>query len=194
VDGWATAVQKGLLGLYGLGLLYVSNAWVDRVKPVSLARFSVEVGLGHEAAGPEPGWRLRDGAGRYEVGNYNYLGLAALQASLAILLQIGPTAIEQRSVSAAERLRAALEQRGVPVLPVPPDHRSHILSIAERQEEGHDRSEVDWVNRLSQALIRDGIVHSIRRGAVRLSTHVHVLPEIVDQVIGSIEAWQRTER
>jgi cysteine desulfurase/selenocysteine lyase len=194
VDGWATAVQKGLLGLYGLGLLYVSSAWVERVKPVSLARFSVELGLGHEAAGPEAGWRLRDGAGRYEVGNYNYIGLAAVQASLALLLQIGPTAVEQRAVGAAERLRAALEQRGVPLLPLPQGHRSHILSIAERQEEGHDRSEVAWINRLSQALTRDGIAHSVRRGAVRLSTHVHVLPEVVDQVIGSIEAWSRTER
>jgi hypothetical protein len=34
------------------------------------------------------GWRLRDGAGRYEVGNYNYIGLAALQASLALLQRI----------------------------------------------------------------------------------------------------------
>jgi cysteine desulfurase/selenocysteine lyase len=194
VDGWATAVQKGLLGIYGLGLLFISNAWVERVRPVSLARFSVEVGLGHEAAGPEAGWRLRDGAGRYEVGNYNYIGLAALQASLALLLQIGPAAVEQRAVGAAERLRAALEQRGVPLLPLPQGHRSHILSIAERQEEGHDRSEVAWINRLSEALTRDGIAHSVRRGAVRLSTHVHVLPEVVDQVIGSIEAWSRTER
>ncbi len=46
VDGWATAAQKGLLGVYGIGLLYVRDAWVERVKPVSLARFSVEVGHG----------------------------------------------------------------------------------------------------------------------------------------------------
>lgn len=194
VDGWATAAQKGLLGVYGLGLLYVRDAWVDRVKPVSLARFSVDVGLGHEAAGPEDGWRLRDGAGRYEVGNYNYIALAALQASLTLLLRIGPAAVERRSVGAAEHLRWALERLDIPLLAVPPGHRSHILSIAERQEEGHDRSEVAWINRLSKALTRDGIVHSVRRGAVRLSTHVHALPEVVQRVIGSIEAWRRTDR
>ena len=32
VDGWATAAQKGMLGLYGLGLLYVRDAWVERIK------------------------------------------------------------------------------------------------------------------------------------------------------------------
>jgi cysteine desulfurase/selenocysteine lyase len=192
VDGWATAVQKGMLGLYGLGLLYVGSAWVDRVKPVSLARFSVHVGLGHEAAGPEAGWRLRDGAGRYEVGNYNYIGLAALHASLTLLLRIGPAAVERRSVTAAEHLRAALERLDIPVLAVPPNHRSHILAIGERQEEGHDRSKIAWINGLSEALTHAGIAHSVRRGAVRLSTHVHVSPEVVDQVIGSIETWQRT--
>ncbi len=137
---------------------------------------------------------MRDGAGRYEVGNYNYVALAALQASLELLLRIGPASVERRSVGAAEHLRSALEQRDIPLLAVPPNHRSHILSIAERQEEGHDRSEVAWINRLSQALTRDGITHSVRRGAVRLSTHVHVLPEVVERVIGSIETWRRTDR
>jgi cysteine desulfurase / selenocysteine lyase len=194
VDGWATAVQKGMLGLYGLGLLYVRDSWVERIKPVSLARFSVDVGLGHEAAGPEGGWRLRDGAGRYEVGNYNYIGLAALQASLALLLRIGSAAVEQRSVAAAKQLRSALEALDIPVLAVAPGHRSHILAIAERQEEGHDRSEVAWINGLSRTLTQDGIVHSVRRGAVRLATHVHVLPEVVEQVIGSLEAWRKANR
>jgi cysteine desulfurase/selenocysteine lyase len=194
VDGWATAAQKGMLGLYGLGVLYVRDAWVSRVKPISLARFSVEVGLGHEAAGPEAGWRLRDGAGRYEVGNYNYIGLATLQASLALLLRIGTAAVEQRSVTAAEHLRAALERLDIPVLAMPLTHRSHILAIGERQEEGHDRSKIAWINGLSEALTQAGIAHSVRRGAVRLSTHVHVSPDVVEQVIGSIEMWQRTSR
>jgi cysteine desulfurase/selenocysteine lyase len=194
VDGWATAVQKGMLGLYGLGLLYVRNVWVERIRPLSLARFSVEVGLGHEAAGPDAGWRLRDGAGRYEAGNYNYIALAALQASLTTLLRIGSEAVERRSADVAERLRIALERLDIPVLPVPTGHRSHILAIAERQEEGHDRSQVAWINGLSKALTRDGIAHSVRRGAVRLSAHVHLLPEAVDQVIASLEAWCRTSR
>jgi hypothetical protein len=80
------------------------------------------------------------------------------------------------------------------VLAVPPEHRSHILAVAERQEEGHDRSEVPWINSLSQALTRDGVAHSVRRGAVRLSTHVHMLPDVLEQAIGSIEAWRRTNR
>jgi selenocysteine lyase/cysteine desulfurase len=194
VDGWATATQKGLLSPYGLGLLYVRREWADRVRPVSLARFSVDLAAEHEAAGPEAGWRLRAGAGRYEVGNYNYVGLAALQASLALLQDLGPDAVEQRAVGAAEQIRWMLERLDIPLLPVPKTHRSHILSIGERQEEGHDRSNVPWINGLSEALTRDGVAHSVRRGALRLSTHVHVLPEVVERVVASIEAWRRTSR
>jgi cysteine desulfurase/selenocysteine lyase len=194
VDGWATAAQKGLLGLYGIGLLYVHRDWVDRVKPMSLARFSVDLAEAHEAAGPDAGWQLRAGAGRYEVGNYNYVALAALQASLDLLLRIGPAEIERRSVGAAARLRAKLKEMGIPLLAVSARHRSHILAIAEQQGGGHDLSEVDWINELSTALKQDGVVHSLRRGALRLSTHVHVLPDVLDRVIESIETWQRTRR
>jgi cysteine desulfurase/selenocysteine lyase len=191
VDGWSTAVQKGLLGPYGMGLLYVSHAWTDRIRPVSLARFSVELKAGHEAAGPGDGWRLRDGSGRYEVSNYNYVALAALRASLAFLQRIGPAAVEQRSIAAANHLRAAAERLDIPLLKVPQGHHSHILSIAERQEEGHDRSEVAWINDLSATLTQEGVAHSVRRGAVRLATHVHVLPEVLERAVASLEGWRR---
>ena len=192
VDGWAAAAQKGLLAPYGMGLLYIRPDWADRIRPAGLARFSVELKAGHEAAGPEDGWRLRDGAGRYEIGNYNYVALAALHASLDFLARIGPEAVEQRALAAADSLRAVVERLDIPLLPIGPEYRSHILSIAERQEEGHDRSKVAWINGLSDWLSGDGVAHSVRRGAVRLSTHVHVLPEVLERAARSLEAWRRS--
>jgi cysteine desulfurase / selenocysteine lyase len=192
VDAWATATQKGLLSPYGLGLLYVRSEVVDQVVPAALARFSVDVAAGHEAAGPEDGWQLRAGARRYEGGNYNYVGLAALNASLDLFLQIGADEVERRAVEASSRLRSEIQARGIPLLEVGPDHRSHILSIAEKQGSGHDRSEEPWINELSAALKREGVVHSVRRGALRLSSHIHVLPEIADHVIGGIEKWRKS--
>jgi cysteine desulfurase / selenocysteine lyase len=192
VDAWATATQKGLLSPYGLGLLYVRREVVDQVVPAALARFSVDVAAGHEAAGPEDGWHLRAGARRYEGGNYNYVGLAALNASLDLFLQIGADEVERRAVEASSRLRSEIQARGIPLLEVGPDHRSHILSIAEKQGSGHDRSDEPWINELSAALKREGVVHSVRRGALRLSSHIHVLPEIADHVIGGIEKWRKS--
>jgi cysteine desulfurase / selenocysteine lyase len=192
VDAWATATQKGLFSPYGMGLLYVRSEVVEQVVPAALARFSVDVAAGHEAAGPEEGWQLRSGARRYEGGNYNYVGLAALNASLDLLLRIGADEVERRAVEASSRLRSAIQARGIPLLEVAPDHRSHILSIAEKQGSGHDRSESPWINDLSAALKREGVMHSVRRGALRLSSHIHVLPGVVDHVIGSVERWQKS--
>jgi cysteine desulfurase/selenocysteine lyase len=192
IDGWSTATQKGLLSPYGLGLLYIRSDVVDRVKPAALARFSVDVAAGHEAAGPEEGWQLRAGARRYEGGNYNYIGLAALNASLDLFLRIGTREVERRALEASERLRSAIAAHDLPVLEVGAAHHSHILAIAEKQGAGHDRSDEPWINELSAVLTREGVVHSVRRGALRLSGHIHVLPDIVDQVIGGIEKWQKS--
>jgi cysteine desulfurase/selenocysteine lyase len=192
VDGWATATQKGLLSPYGLGLLYVRRAAVDRIVPAALGRFSVDVAAGHEAAGPEEGWQLRAGARRYEGGNYNYVALAALNASLDLFLRIGADEVERRALEASSRLRSAIQARGIPLLDVGAHHRSHILAIAEKQGAGHDHSDEPWINELSATLKREGVVHSVRRGALRLSGHIHVLPDIADRVIGGIEKWQKS--
>lgn len=192
VDAWATATQKGLLSTYGMGLLYVRSEVIDRVVPAALAQFSVDVAAGHEAAGPEEGWQLRTGARRYEGGNYNYVGLAALNASLDLLLRIGADEVERRAVEASSRLRSEIQARGIPLLEVGPDHRSHILAIAEKQGSGHDRSDDPWINDLSAVLTCAGVVHSVRRGALRLSSHIHVLPGMVDHVIGGVETWQKS--
>jgi cysteine desulfurase / selenocysteine lyase len=193
VDGWATATQKGLLSPYGLGLLYVRRAVVDLVVPAALGRFSVDVAAGHEAAGPEEGWQLRAGARRYEGGNYNYVALAALNASLDLFLQVGADEVERRALEGTSKIRRAIEALGIPVLDVgAAHHRSHILAIADKQGAGHDRSDEPWVNNLSATLKREGVVHSVRRGALRLSGHIHVLPDIADRVIGGIEKWQKS--
>ncbi len=191
IDGWATAAQKGLLGLYGLGLLYVRRDWADRLRPAFLARFSVELAESHEAAGPDGGWRLRDGAGRFEIGNHNFVALAALEASLDLLLRLGPAEVERRATGAAARLRAGIEALGLPILPVAPAHRSHIVSVGEAIGSGHDSADAPWINALSAHLKREGVVHSVRRGVLRLSTHVHVLPDVTARALDHIAAWQR---
>jgi cysteine desulfurase/selenocysteine lyase len=192
VDGWATATQKGLLSPYGLGLLYVRRAVVDRIVPAALGRFSVDVAAGHEAAGPEEGWQLRAGARRYEGGNYNYVALAALNASLDLFLRIGAGEVERRALEASSRLRSAIRARGIPLLDVGANHQSHIIAIADKQGAGHDRSDEPWINELSATLKSEGVVHSVRRGALRLSGHIHVLPDIADRVIGGIDKWQKS--
>lgn len=192
VDGWATATQKGLLSPYGLGLLFVRQEWAERLEPPFLARFSVDLEQAHEAADTGDGWSLRSGARRFEIGNYNYLALGALEASLGLLLRVGPHEVQRRALEAAASLRSAMERLDIPTLSFPPAHHSHILAIAETPGTAHDRADVGWISGLSDALAKDGVVHTIRRGAVRLSTHLHVRPDMIERVIESATVWRRT--
>ena len=190
VDGWATAVQKGLLGLYGQGLLYVRRSWADRLRPAGLARFSVDLAETHEAAGPEGGWRLRSGAGRFELGNHNFVALAALEESLDLLALVGREEVERRATGAAGALRAGIEALGISVLPLAPAHQAHIVSLGDGLGCGHDTTDSAWITSLSTHLRERGVVHSVRRGVLRLSTHVHVLPEVVERALGHFEDWR----
>jgi cysteine desulfurase / selenocysteine lyase len=191
VDGWATATQKGLLSPYGLGLLFVRQEWAERLKPQFLARFSVDLEEAHEAADTGGGWSLRPGAGRFEIGNYNYLGLAALEASLGLLLRVGPDEVQRRALKAAAGLRSAMETLDIPTLSFPREHQSHILAIAKKPGTAHDKADVGWISSLSAALTKGGIVHTIRRGAVRLSTHIHVRPDMIERVIECATDWRK---
>ena len=190
VDGWAAATQKGLLGLYGQGLLYVRRPWIERLEPQAIARFSVELAATHEAARPESGWRLAPSAKRFEIGNYNYVALAAQEASLQLLLEIGADEIEARAMAAADVLRTGLAALDIPLLEVPADHRSHIIAVGDALGEGHDKADAAWVQDLSRTFEEERITHSLRRGALRLSTHAYVFQEMTDRVLEVAARWR----
>ena len=77
---------KGLLGLYGMGLLYVdANGQTDHCV---LARFGVDLGSGSEAALGSDNYRLMPGARRFDLGNHNYVGAYAVAESIDLLNDI----------------------------------------------------------------------------------------------------------
>lgn len=194
VSGWATSTQKGLLGLYGLGILYVQQEWAERLSPTFLARFSVEMEAGHEAARPDDGWSLRRGAGRFEVGNHNYVALAALSASLDLLAEIGRNEVERAAISAADRLRSGLRDLRIPFIQTPTENRSHIIAIGDAIGSGHDTADAAWVQSLSDSLTRASIAHSVRRGTLRLSTHVFIDDAMTDTVLDRLSNWRSEAR
>ena len=78
ISAMSVSTQKGLLGLYGMGFLYVRKDWAERLETTYLSRFSVDLGSAHEAAGGGDNYFLMPGAQRFEVGNYNFLAAAAV--------------------------------------------------------------------------------------------------------------------
>lgn len=192
VDGLAVATQKGLLGLYGMGFLFVRKAWAERLRPAYLSRFGVDLGDAHEAAIGGPDYRLMAGARRFDVGNFNYIGCIAAAASIGQLLDIGIPAIERHVVALSHRLAEGLLSLGLPVQGGSPGpHLAHIVTVGSALQDQHDATDDPMMQELYRALTTRQVKCSIRRGMVRLSLHAYNDASDVERVLDLVRTWRR---
>ena len=172
VDALATSTSKGLLGVTGLGFLYVRDAWIARLRPAYIGRFSVARGDGHYSEFEGDAFTLAPDARRFEAGNYNWAGIAAVTASMGELLEIGIPKIEARAVGLAETLAAELASLGYPVTTPPrSERRSHIVTIGALGSGDTETTNDARLDRLANALREGGVKFTIRRGLVRFGFH-----------------------
>lgn len=177
VDGMAAATQKGLLGLYGLGVLYCRAEWLERIRPPFLSRTAIDLGDAHESAlGDIHDYRVKNTAARFETGNPNFAGLFALDAALSLLDDVAIDAVERHVVSLAARLMDGLDERGRPVVtPKAPGRHAGIVVFRHHDPEGALRE-----------LERRRVKVSLRRGALRASLHVYNNGKDVDHLLEAL--------
>jgi len=184
IDGLAVSTQKGLLGIYGMGFLYCRQNWAERLSPVYLARFGVDLGATHEAARGGDDFRLMPDARRFDLGNYNFAAAAGVDVSLAMLDRIGTRNIEAHVTRLTRRLASGLDQLGYPVAGGGAGGGlACIVSIGRHGAGGHDSSDDPHTQRLADALKRSGVRLSVRQGMVRLSFHIYNDDADVDHVL-----------
>ena len=158
----------------------------ERLRPAYVARFSVERGEGHESEMEGAEIRWPPNARRFEIGNYNYVGLAAVQASLGELLEIGIPAIEAHAVGLAAALAEGLAALGLPVTAPPAGQaRSHIVTVGRLGAGDAYSSNDPRLNRVAEALTEAGVRFSVRRGLLRFAFHCY---NNVDDVAAVLEA------
>jgi cysteine desulfurase/selenocysteine lyase len=174
IDALSTSTSKGLIGIAGLGFLYVRSDWIDRLNPVYIGRYSIERGKGHESEIEECEFRLLDDARRFEAGNYNWAGIAAAQASLAEILDVGTAAIELRAVGLAATLAEELQILELPVTEPPAGvPRSHVVTVG-RLGAGDTKTTGDSkLDRVAAALEEGGVKFTIRKGLLRFGFHYY---------------------
>lgn len=196
IDALATSTQKGLLGLYGMGYLYVRRELAETLVPAGLARFGVELDAAnaHESD-LGGGWHLRPGALRFDLGNYNYAGVYAANASLRLLLDIGTPAIERHATGLARTLAAGLAELGLPVVGASSDpDRAHIVTLgvyeAGAPAYGGDAS----LHGLYAHLTAHDVKLSMRRGLLRFAFHVYNDASDVQRVLSLAADWVRAPR
>jgi cysteine desulfurase/selenocysteine lyase len=191
IDYLSAGSHKHLMGPEGAGFLYVADRCAALLNP-RLAGW-----LGHEnpvafLTGDEPQLRydnpLKMGARALEIGTSNVIGLAALAASLDLIVGLGVPAIHSHVQGYLDRLETGLVERGFESLRASePMLRSTLLGV-----------KVPADVRLSEVaggLREHGVICNTPDGLLRFAPHwpnswdeVPVVLDAIDLVLAALRA------
>jgi cysteine desulfurase/selenocysteine lyase len=158
-DMLAVHGYKWLLSPNGAGFFYITPQLRERLQPNVVGwrshRDWRNVDNLHHGV-PE----LLSSAEKYEGGSVSFALLYAMEASLDLILEIGPDAVEQRVLDLAAKGREMLRQLGARVA----DCGSPIVAA---RFDGRD------VSALARALKEQRVLVAARRGHLRVSPHLY---------------------
>jgi selenocysteine lyase/cysteine desulfurase len=163
IDLLACGGQKWLLSPWGTGFVYVRDDLVRRLEPSAVGWMAMR--------GSEDFTRLvdydftyHDDARRFEVMTVPYQDFAGYNASLEMLLTLGPPAVERHVARVVDDAVEWAQSRGDVRLVTPAERsrRAGIVSIAPPDARA-----------ASERLARARVSHSLREGAIRLSPHCY---------------------
>ena len=186
IDALAVSTQKGLLALYGMGYLFVRRALAEKMRPPYIARFGVDLGKvdAHESDFGDHSFKLMPAARRFDLGNYNYAGVCAIDASLQFLLKLGTRNIEAHVVGLAHALAQGFVDLGLPVCGGKPGpHLGEIVTVGSYGSGGDKASSDERMNKLYSHLSTHRVRLSMRRGVLRFSFHVYNNMADVERVL-----------
>lgn len=173
IDALATGAHKWILGMGGVGILYVARSLTAKLTPMQVGWRSTARPWIFDGSVFEP----RTDASKLEDGGEPpYVLLAGLRAAVELLLEVGPERIEARVRALVARLALALSDLGCDVGPAP-GARAGILSFTSPRE----TSEA-----LAARLRKRGIQTSVRRGRVRVSPHFTNTDEDIDALVAVV--------
>jgi selenocysteine lyase/cysteine desulfurase len=176
VDAFAASAHKFLLGPKGIALLYVSEAFVEVIRPVTVGWTAVNNYrdyLPHD-------FDFRDGAVRFEGGTLNEVGICGLGQTLELLLDIGPEQTERHVLSLSSYLMSCLRERGYEVLNSPRPEEDSAIVVCR-----HHRYPPE---QLSAELEARDIITSARLERLRIAPHLYNTLQEVDALIEALPA------
>ena len=164
--------HKWLLGPEGIAVFFCAAAQRDRL---TLRQFGwrMVADLGNY---DRRDWTPAATARRFECGSPNSIGIAALHASLSLLLEVGMNRVSEQVLNRTQFLSEALvKMPGVDVLSRPGERfRSGIISFKPRQ----GSSEA-----LGLQLRERGVICAVRGGGVRFSPHFYTPLAQIEQAV-----------
>ena len=180
VDCLSAGAHKGLLSLPGLGVFYCRKSLLEKLRPVHTGMGSLEEGPGMEYNTESYDFDPARGARRYEEGAKNITGIAALNASLDLIEEIGIENIENRVKELTDYLCEKAEAKGCEI--VSPRANNQWSGIVLFRLPKQDPRELE--EKLRDELI---LIHAMR-GCVITGTNFYNNFEDMDRLISHIEA------
>lgn len=182
IDLLATGAQKWLLSPWGSGFAWVPDRHRDRIPPPVVSWLAVEGGTAFSASAGYALDYLSDGR-RFEpatLGAQDYLGMAQ---SIEGLCEVGIDAIRSHLLHLNGVVRSwARGRAGVQVVGAESDDtRGGILSLLLPDPDA-----------VCLALEGRGIRVAVRDGMLRISPHVHVTEEEMEETVRQLEAALRS--
>jgi cysteine desulfurase/selenocysteine lyase len=174
VDVAVASAHKWLLGPEGIGLLYVSDRVLDKVRPARSGWRSVRNALGWT----DFDLTYAEGAKRFESGTLNCYGITVLGGSLEMFLEIGATDLENRVLGLADRAAVGLAGLGFQVISSRrPGETSGIVTAT------HPRHTADD---LVKQLAERNVTVATRAGRFRVAPHFYNTEEDVDLMLSEL--------
>ncbi|MHB1687089.1 MAG: aminotransferase class V-fold PLP-dependent enzyme [Ignavibacteriaceae bacterium] len=170
IDFLSAGSQKWMLGLQGLGMVYISEKVQQELEPKYIGWLSVD-----------DAWNLlrydlnlKKSADCFQGGTLNSVGIYALDASLKFFMEFGFDKIEEMVLENVEYLIKRLQSIGInPILKdCSKENLSGIVSFK------HENSQ-----KIFDGLSMRNIHCAVREGYVRLSPHFYNVKEETDKVI-----------
>lgn len=173
VSMFACGGQKWLLSPWGSGFVHVRRDLIDVMQPAEVSWLGVRDSDDFSRL-VEYDMTWRPDARRFEMVTLPFQDFAGMNASLGLLHELGPAAIEQHVRDLTDRIVdwACSESRVRLVTPPDPAKRAGIVAVAPP-----DAAEA------SRRLEASGVVHSLREGAIRLAPHCFNTIEEIDRAI-----------
>ena len=174
IHAMAACSHKWMLGLLGIGFLYVDRDLLPNLRPALVGWHSVEDPFAFDGTRFE----LRTDASRLEEAAPTFPMVYGLGAAVDMLIEAGVANTAAHITALLDRAASSLEAIGCEVSPAP-EHRAGILMIKP--------ASVD-VDALAEACLERNIAVSVRRGRLRLSAHLYNNEDDIDALVELLRA------
>ena len=163
IDALASGSWKWLMGPTGVGLLFVSNGFLDELQPTYIGAGSMQAGEGNPAVLPGP---FVPGARRFEISTEATVAVAGLTAAMAQIRAVGVDRIQERVAAMVRYLRNELRHLGYEIAGDTGDDE-HLAGIVSARLPGLP------LEQLRERLTANQITCGAWHGYVRFAPHYY---------------------